>query len=617
MAFTSHIFLFYFLPAFVLLYWLVPRRWLAARNVVLLAAGYVFYAWVDRRFAILLLGTTVINYVLSRFIAATGAARKRLFLTGLAVAVDLAMLGFFKYAVFVETNLSSVLSLFGCDALPILRIVLPVGISFYTFKIISHVVDVHRGQSPPARSLLDFACYVSFFPQLLSGPIQRYGTTDRKSEPVATFSDQLAAREHTLDKFAQGVALFVLGFAKKILLANAVAQVADAVFAAASPGTWDVWFGALAYSFQLYFDFSAYSEMAIGVGLMCGFECPRNFDAPYRAESFTTFWRRWHISLSSWLRDYLYIPLGGSRSGVGRTYANLMIVFLLCGLWHGAGWTFLLWGAWHGLWLIMERIQKRGPMGPAGSMGPVLLWVSRLTTFLSVTMGWVIFRAATLSDVMANAGDYVLAQGGPRRIDAAECCDLHPRLSHSHGPLHGTRVPARAGFRLGPTTQLAQGAGTRRAVWPFADDDVRTIVPFVPVLSVLGVSTVTMSRSQCICLIVAFLVMIGIDRSQPGAVRDARGRHAGDGRVVPTTADSGETSSDSKPIWRIGCKAAEIIRPWVQFVRFVLLDDTGDKALLGRDGWFFYRPAVQYLVEPVRSVPVRAYLPSDKKQDNA
>jgi alginate O-acetyltransferase complex protein AlgI len=389
MAFTSHIFLFYFLPALLLLYWLAPRRWLAVRNLLLLVAGYVFYAWADWRFAALLLVATVANYVLSRIVAAARGQTTRLLLMGCAIVVDLAILGFFKYTGFVEENLNRILLWAGYDALPVFRVILPVGISFYTFKIVGYVVDVYRGQ-PPARSLLDFACYVSFFPQLLSGPIQRYNTLDPKAEPVPTFADQLVAREHTLDKFSRGVALFMLGFAKKILLANAVAQVADAVFAAASPGTLDAWFGALAYSFQLYFDFSAYSEMAIGIGLMVGFECPRNFDAPYRADSFTDFWRRWHISLSSWLRDYLYIPLGGSRAGVARTYVNLMIVFLLCGLWHGAGWTFIVWGAWHGFWLIVERIRR--------GMGPISLYASRFTTFVLVTLGWVVFRAADLSE---------------------------------------------------------------------------------------------------------------------------------------------------------------------------------------------------------------------------
>jgi len=393
MAFTSHIFLFWFLPALLLLYYLVPRRFPIARNALLLAAGYVFYAWLNPWFAALLFGMTVANYLLSRCIAVGGAQTTRLLLTGCAIVIDLTVLGFFKYVVFVEDNLNSILLFAGREALPTIRIILPVGISFYTFKVVSYIVDVYRGQSPPARSMLDFACYVSFFPQLLSGPIQRFGTIDLKSQRVPTFAEQLAAREHTLDRFSRGVALFMLGFAKKILLANAVAQVADAVFAAEAPGTMDAWFGALAYSFQLYFDFSAYSEMAIGLGLMFGFECPRNFDAPYRADSFGAFWRRWHISLSSWLRDYLYIPLGGNRVGLSRTYINLMIVFLLCGLWHGAGWTFVVWGAWHGVWLVVERILGKRPF-----YATLPTFVRVLLTFLLITIGWVIFRAETLSE---------------------------------------------------------------------------------------------------------------------------------------------------------------------------------------------------------------------------
>ena len=392
MAFTSHIFLFYLLAVLLLVYYALPGRFLAARNLLLLAAGYIFYAWVNPWFAALLFGLTVVNYILSRCIAMTEARRTRLVLTVCAMAIDLTVLGFFKYTVFVQGSLNSVLLFAGADAVPVLKIALPVGISFYTFKIIGYLVDAYRGL-PVARSLLDFACYVSFFPQLLSGPIQRYGTVDPKSEPVPAFADQLATREHTLDRFSWGVALFMLGFAKKILLANAVGQVADAVFAAESPSTLDAWFGALAYTFQLYFDFSAYSEMAIGLGLMLGFECPRNFDAPYRADSFSDFWRRWHISLSSWLRDYLYIPLGGNRAGAGRTYFNLMIVFLLCGLWHGAGWTFIVWGAWHGLWLVVERAFGRKPFY-AALPAPARV----LVTLFLVTIGWVIFRARTLSE---------------------------------------------------------------------------------------------------------------------------------------------------------------------------------------------------------------------------
>lgn len=396
MAFTSHIFLFYFLPVLLAIYYALPRRFLLGRNVVLLAASYVFYAWLDVRFAGLLLVMTVVNYVLSRSIA---AGRTKLLPAMIAVASDLGVLAFFKYVGFFLGNLDHVLSLVGAGSLPVLKVVLPVGISFYTFKVIGYIVDVYRGQSPPARSLLDFACYVAFFPQLLSGPIQRYGTIDRKCELVPTFADQLAARGHTLDKFSRGAALFMLGFAKKILLANAVGQVADAVFAAESPGTLDVWFGAVAYSFQLYLDFSAYSEMAIGLGLMLGFECPRNFDAPYRAAGFSDFWRRWHTSLSGWLRDYLYIPLGGNQYGSGRTYANLMIVFLLCGLWHGAGWTFIVWGAWHGLWLVIERALGRRPLYVAF---PPAIQV--LLTFLLVTLGWIVFRADTIAQAWRTLG---------------------------------------------------------------------------------------------------------------------------------------------------------------------------------------------------------------------
>ncbi len=391
MAFTSHIFLFYFLPVLLLLYYALPGRFLAARNVLLLAASYVFYAWVNPWFAALLFGLTVANYIVSRCIAGTEVGKARLALTISGVALNLAVLGFFKYAGFFEQILGSLVGIVGGNALPVLKIVLPVGISFYTFKLISVLVDTYCGQRP-ARSLLDFACYVSFFSQLLSGPIQRYGTIDPKSEAVPTFAVQLVRREHALDKFSWGVALFMLGFAKKILLANDMGQVADAVFAAATPGTLDAWFGALAYTFQLYFDFSAYSEMAIGIGLMLGFECPRNFDAPYRADSFSDFWRRWHISLSSWLRDYLYIPLGGNRAGTGRTYLNLMIVFLLCGLWHGAGWTFIVWGLWHGFWLVIERAFGRKPFY---ARLPVSARV--LVTLLLIAIGWVIFRADTLS----------------------------------------------------------------------------------------------------------------------------------------------------------------------------------------------------------------------------
>lgn len=331
MVFTSHIFIFYFLPAVLLGYYLlavVGRHGSTAwRNRFLLAASYVFYGWWNPWFVFLMLFATAVNYACGHIIATTpdDPRRRRAALVA-SVVVSLSTLGFFKYFMFVETNLNHVLGILGAGALPVLEITLPVGISFYIFQSMTYSIDLYRGQSPPARSFFDFACFVSLFPQLIAGPIVRYNT----------IAGQLVQRTHALDKFASGVALFILGFAKKILLANMVGSIADSVFNAQTPYVLDAWFGITAYAFQIYFDFSAYSDMAIGLGRMLGFEFPRNFNAPYLSASITEFWRRWHISLSTFLRDYLYVPLGGNRKGPRRTYLNLAIVMLLGGLWHGA-----------------------------------------------------------------------------------------------------------------------------------------------------------------------------------------------------------------------------------------------------------------------------------------
>jgi len=392
MTFTSHIFVFYFLPFLLALYYFLPRKFVMPRNVFLILVSYVFYAWLNPWFAVLLFCVSSINYLLSILMARSNGNRWKLPIMVISIAVNLSILGFFKYLVFFQENLNHIAGIFGAEALPVLKIVWPIGVSFYTFKILSYMMDVYRGV-PPARSYFDFACYVSFFPQILSGPIQRYGTIDARSQQVPTFAEQLVCRTHSMEKFSYGAALFILGFAKKILLANVVAGVADAVFAAEAPGSLDAWFGAAAYTFQLYFDFSAYSEMAIGLGLMLGFECPRNFNAPYRADSISDFWRRWHISLSSWFRDYLYIPLGGNRKGAGRSYLNLVVVFLLCGLWHGANWTFVIWGIYHGILLVIERFGGRKTLYHA-LPGQVQV----LFTFLLIMTGWVLFRSATISD---------------------------------------------------------------------------------------------------------------------------------------------------------------------------------------------------------------------------
>jgi len=394
MSFTSHLFLFYFLPLVLVATYAVPRRQVTARNAVLLAANCLFYGWLDIRFMGLLLLSAVFNYFVSYAMSRKANKTGRFWWFALALGINLGCLGFFKYALFIGKSLNSVVSAFGGSGFPLIELVLPIGISFYTFKVISHVVDTYRTGRRPG-SLLNFLCYVSFFPQVLSGPIQRYATTDAMAESLPSFAEQLTQRTLTLDRIAQGIALFMLGFAKKILLADVIASSADAVFSASDPGVLDAWFGALAYTFQLYFDFSAYSDMAIGLGLMLGIACARNFNAPYRAVSITDFWRRWHVSLSSWFRDYLYIPLGGNRRGTTRVYLNLVIVFLLCGLWHGAAWTFVFWGIYHGLLLILERALGRKTFY-AGL--PKRIQIAMI--FILISIGWVFFRSPTLADAL-------------------------------------------------------------------------------------------------------------------------------------------------------------------------------------------------------------------------
>lgn len=390
MVFTSHVFLFYFLPLVLLGYYLLPR----GRNFFLLCASYVFYGWWNPWFSFLMLFATAVNYGCGHVIAGApeGAARRKQALV-VSVVVSLGTLGFFKYFVFLQENMNAVLSVFGGPVLTVFMVTLPVGISFYIFQSMTYAIDVYRGDAPPARSFFDFACFVALFPQLVAGPIVRYSTV----------AEQLVWREHTLEKFASGAALFILGFAKKILLANLVARAADAAFQAESLTMADAWFGATAYAFQIYFDFSAYSDMAIGLGRMVGFEFPRNFDSPYLSASITEFWRRWHISLSTFLRDYLYIPLGGNRRGNRRTYINLWIVMLLGGLWHGANWTFVAWGAYHGGLLAFERWR-----GKASVYGRLPRVVQVALTFVLVLFSWVLFRSASIGD----AAGYLAAMAG-------------------------------------------------------------------------------------------------------------------------------------------------------------------------------------------------------------
>jgi alginate O-acetyltransferase complex protein AlgI len=359
-------------------YYLLPE----GRNFFLLCASYVFYGWWDPWFAFLMLFATAINYSCGEIISRSPFGSRRRYLgVLLSVVTSLSTLGFFKYFMFFQENLNRLLAFWNGPVVDILQITLPIGISFYIFQSLSYTIDVYRGESPPVRSFSDFACFVALFPQLIAGPIVRYNT----------IADQLVARTHTLEKFSSGTALFILGFAKKILLANSVGEIADTVFEAEAPYMLDAWFGVIAYAFQIYFDFSAYSDMAIGLGRMVGFEFPRNFNAPYLADSITDFWRRWHISLSTFLRDYLYIPLGGNKKGARRTYINLALVMLLGGLWHGASWVFVIWGAYHGALLAFERWR-----GKESLYSRLPRPVRVAMTFVLVLFSWVLFRCPTL-----------------------------------------------------------------------------------------------------------------------------------------------------------------------------------------------------------------------------
>ena len=404
MVFSSHLFLFYFLPLALVLYYVSPR-W--GKHLALTLLSYLFYGWANPLFVVLMMASTVVDYVaglvISRQFAAAwsepirplevGGARGRGQKIALAVSIltNLSLLGFFKYFNFAASNYNAVVEApgLGEPAFDAITITLPLGIGFYTFQSMSYTIDVYRGEARAIRNFIDFACYVSMFPQLVAGPIIRFQEVD----------DQLRRRTYTAEKFARGAAFICMGLAKKVLLANPCGKIADTCFDAGSIGLLDSWYGAGAYAFQIYFDFSGYSDMAIGLGLILGFMFPKNFDSPYHSASITEFWRRWHISLSTWLKSYLYIPLGGNRKGQYRTYVNLALVMLLGGLWHGASWNFVIWGGIHGVMLAAERAR-----GKTSAYHALLRPARVASTFLIVTVAWVFFRAPTLDEALRYCG---------------------------------------------------------------------------------------------------------------------------------------------------------------------------------------------------------------------
>ncbi|MFP4418564.1 MAG: MBOAT family O-acyltransferase [Chitinispirillaceae bacterium] len=439
MVFSSHVFLFYFLPVFLLIYFSLVRlrvnlSWI---NLFVTISSYFFYGWFEPWFVILMFVSTIVDYGCGKAIAwprrfiergkinpkewlgelrsvnfmfplfvlfghlitnVSDRARAEKLLRNSAlttsIVVNLGLLGFFKYYMFFMEGINRLAQMLGAESalFDIMSVTLPIGISFYTFQSMSYTIDVWRGTASPVKDMRTFSCFVALFPQLIAGPIIRYNT-------IAT---QLAHRTHSVDMFTRGAAIFITGLAKKVFLADAVGQIADTVFGADGPDMLSAWWGVLAYSFQIYFDFCAYSDMAVGLGRMMGFEFIKNFNAPYRSDSISSFWNRWHISLSTWIRDYLYISLGGNRRGKSRTYLNLALTMTLCGLWHGAQMTFIAWGMYHGAMLLWERSMGRRPLYHRFPLIPRII-----LTNIIVLFGWVLFRAPTLNQAMLYWGSMV------------------------------------------------------------------------------------------------------------------------------------------------------------------------------------------------------------------
>lgn len=390
MLFNSIVFLWIFLPILIALYFTVGKIFPKTKNYILLIFSLLFYAWGEPKYIVLMLVSIVINYIFGLLIAkyapkGRGENKKRdkrqIAVLVISILTNLALLGHFKYANFFVDSINNV---FGAN-FNIGAIALPIGISFYTFQIMSYIIDLYRGEIKVQKNLFKLALYISFFPQLIAGPIVKYHDIDKA----------LSSRKETMEKFAVGAKRFIYGLAKKVLIADVMAAVVDAIFSYQGGGVYGLtqpvaWLGAICYALQIFFDFSGYSDMAIGLGSMFGFKFMENFNLPYISGSITEFWRRWHISLSTWFKEYIYIPLGGNRKGKVRTYINLWVVFLATGIWHGAAWVFVLWGIYHGLFIFIERLGLKKLLDKMHVLNHVY-------TLLVVLGGWVIFRAPSFS----------------------------------------------------------------------------------------------------------------------------------------------------------------------------------------------------------------------------
>ena len=376
MIFSSSIFLLIFLPIFLLVYVLTPKRF---KNYIILIASVLFYSWGAPKFIFVILGSTIIDYFLVNQLYKSTYQKSKRVLLATSITLNLGLLLYFKYANFFIDNLNGALSTFGFENIAWTSIALPIGISFYTFQTLTYSIDVYRGLHKPLDRLTDYLLYILSFPQMIAGPIVRF----------TSIADQIENRKDIIDDKLIGFYRFCIGLAKKVLIANLMAQQADAIFNSdySELTSSMAWIGMIAYTFQIYFDFSGYSDMAIGLGRMMGFKFPENFDSPYVSKSISEFWRRWHITLGDFMRNYLYIPLGGNRVETkSRLYFNLWFVFLLSGLWHGASWNYVLWGAFHGFFLILERLFLKNVLLKMGTL------LSTVLTFIIVMLGWVVFR---------------------------------------------------------------------------------------------------------------------------------------------------------------------------------------------------------------------------------
>lgn len=399
MVFSSSLFLLFFLPVFLILYYLTPVK---LKNWTLLLFSVLFYSWGAPVFVFVVIGTTILDFYLVKEIHKTTVEKRKLLLMTISITISVGLLAYFKYVNFFIENFNALLKIINVTEVKWTRVVLPIGISFFTFQKITYSIDVYRKVHTPLKNVREYLVYILLFPQMIAGPIIRFNQ----------IADQLEDRRlnETIENKVNGLFRFILGLSKKVLLANTLGAEVDSIFSMnySELDTITAWIGIIAYSFQIYFDFSGYSDMAIGIGRMIGFKFPENFESPYISKNISEFWRRWHITLGQWMKDYLYIPLGGNRvTSNYRLYFNLSLVFLISGFWHGASWNFIIWGAFHGLFLILDRIFLIKSLNKIGQFPSVLI------TYIVVLFGWVIFRTETFGDALTYTKAMLLIKINP------------------------------------------------------------------------------------------------------------------------------------------------------------------------------------------------------------